>query len=167
MGENRSYGKSVAQTPPDYSFCAGCMSCEIICALGHDGVAGPTRRRLTVQRDIRKMTHTVLTCMQCSDHPCLDACPKKGEAMAIDENGVVYINEDECIGCGLCAKACVFEPSRITFYKNQPKDVRKARKCDMCRTREEGPACVQWCPVRCLYVTAGEERPREMTGGAL
>ena len=152
MDKKRTYGKRVAQTPHDYSFCAGCMSCELICALVHDGVTGPSRRRLSVQRDIRKMTHTVLTCQHCADHPCYDKCPKKGEAMKLDENGVVYINEDECIGCGLCASACVFAPPRIMYIKDQPKEIRKARKCDMCRMRQEGPACVQWCPVRCLYV---------------
>lgn len=155
MDIERTYGRMVAQTPPEYSFCAGCMSCEIVCALVNDGVTGPSHRRLTVQRDIRSMTHSVFTCQHCSDHPCFDKCPKKGEAMCIDENGIVYINEDKCIGCGMCASACVFEPSRITYIKNQQRDIRKARKCDMCRTREEGPACVEWCPVRCLYITEG------------
>lgn len=155
MNEKRTFLKSVAQTPFDYSFCAGCMSCEIVCALTHDGVTGPSRRRLSVRRDIRKMTHEVLTCRHCSDHPCFEACPKKGEAMKIDENGVVYIDEDACIGCGLCAGACVFSPPRINFIKDQPKEIRKARKCDMCHTRPEGPACVEWCPVRCLYVAEG------------
>ena len=159
MDEKRKYGRYVAQTPADYSFCAGCMSCEIICALVHDGVTGPSRRRLSVQRDIRKMTHEVLTCQHCSDHPCYDKCPKKGSAMLLHDDGIVTINEDECIGCGLCAAACVLSPPRITYIKDLPKDIRKARKCDMCRAlesaREEGPACVQWCPVRCLYVTEG------------
>lgn len=157
MDEKRSFGKSVAQTPFEYSFCAGCMSCEVICALVHDGASSPSRRRLSVQRDIRKMTHTVLTCKHCSDHPCYDKCPKKGEAMLIDEEGIVYINENECIGCGLCVKACVFDPPRINIDTLVPVKERKARKCDMCRTRENGPACVEWCPVRCLYVTIGEE----------
>ena len=70
--------------------------------------------------------------------------------MKIDENNIVYIVEENCIGCGLCAKACVFDPPRINVVKSKDKDKRKARKCDMCRTRPEGPACVQWCPVRCI-----------------
>jgi Fe-S-cluster-containing hydrogenase component 2 len=53
----------------------------------------------------------------------------------------------------LCAKACVFDPPRINVVKSKDKDKRKARKCDMCRTRPEGPACVQWCPVRCIGVS--------------
>ena len=70
--------------------------------------------------------------------------------MCIDENNIVYVNEDECVGCGLCQKACVFEPSRINMVKSADKKQRKAKKCDLCRERPEGPACVQWCPIRCI-----------------
>jgi Fe-S-cluster-containing hydrogenase component 2 len=70
--------------------------------------------------------------------------------MCIDENNIVYINEEHCIGCGLCVKACVFDPPRINLVKSADKTLRKAKKCDLCRTRPEGPACVQWCPVRCI-----------------
>ena len=70
--------------------------------------------------------------------------------MRIDENNIVYVNEEECIGCGLCAKACVMTPARISIVKDPDKKKRKAKKCDLCRTRTEGPACVQYCPSRCL-----------------
>jgi carbon-monoxide dehydrogenase iron sulfur subunit len=70
--------------------------------------------------------------------------------MKIDENNIVYIDEENCIGCGLCVKACVFTPSRINFVKSDDKAKKKAKKCDLCRTNPEGPACVKWCPVRCI-----------------
>lgn len=80
--------------------------------------------------------------------------------MCIDENGIVYVNEEECIGCGLCAKACRYEPSLINLVESADKKKRKAKKCDLCRTRPEGPACVQWCQAKCLAVT-GEPLPWE------
>jgi Fe-S-cluster-containing dehydrogenase component len=128
-----------------------------VCALTHDGVVGPGYNRLFVERDIRTMVHTIRSCRQCDDHPCYEKCPKKGDAMRLDENGVVYIVEEACIGCGACARACVFDPPRINFIKDMPKRLRKARKCDLCRDRAEGPACVQWCPVRCIYIRDGKE----------
>lgn len=146
------FGGHVVQIPLELSFCAGCRSCEVICGLVHDKVTGPTRQRLTVKRDIRMMTHEVLTCRHCADHPCYNACPKKDEAMIVGDDGIAVIVDGACIGCGLCHKACRFTPSRINFIKELPRDVRKARKCDMCRERESGPACVEWCPVRCLEV---------------
>jgi Fe-S-cluster-containing hydrogenase component 2 len=155
--DERVYGRRIVQRPPEYSFCAGCESCAVVCALVHGGVVGPSRNRLFVERNIRTMVHTVHACQQCADRPCYEKCPKKGEAMRTDENGVVYIVEEACIGCGLCARACVFEPSRINFVKDAPKAQRKARKCDLCRGRAEGPACVEWCPVCCIRVADGEE----------
>ncbi|MDR1299654.1 MAG: hydrogenase, partial [Oscillospiraceae bacterium] len=83
MNEVRVYGGHIVQTPPEYSFCAGCNSCEAICSLVHDGVVSPSRRRLTVRRDIRTMAHTVYSCQHCSDRPCYEKCPKKGEAMIL------------------------------------------------------------------------------------
>ena len=83
--------------------------------------------------------------------------------MCVDENGTVYINEDECIGCGLCAKKCKLTPSRITMDKKN----RKAHKCDLCRTREGGPQCIKECPVVCLGL-ASDPLPYdpETLGGA-
>lgn len=75
--------------------------------------------------------------------------------MCIDEEGIVYINEAECIGCSLCQKACKFTPSRINMVKSKNKEERKAKKCDLCRGRAEGPACVQWCPAVCLAESTG------------
>lgn len=154
--ETRTYGPHIVQTPAEVSLCAGCTSCEIACTLTHDGLVSPSYNRIFLDRGTRSMIHTVLSCQHCGDHPCYDRCPKKDRAMCLDENGVVYINEAECIGCGLCVKACVFDPPRINFVHSADKAQRKAKKCDLCRTRPEGPACVQWCPVRCLRLEGGE-----------
>ena len=147
---SRTYGKHIVQYPMDYSLCAGCTTCEIVCTLTHDGLVSPSYNRIFVDRGTRSMIHTILSCQQCSDHPCYEAYPKKDKAMCIDENNIVYVNEDECVGCGLCQKACLFTPSRINMVKSDDKKQRKAKKCDMCRERPEGPACVQWCPVKCI-----------------
>ena len=161
-GNKRTYGNHVVQYSPEYSFCAGCTSCEVVCALVHDGLVSPSYNRIFVDRDIRTMVHTILSCQQCADHPCYDKCPKKDSAMKIDENNIVWIDEENCIGCGLCARACVFTPSRINLVRSKDKTERKAKKCDMCRTRPEGPACIEWCPVRCIGESAtSEQTPAE------
>jgi Fe-S-cluster-containing hydrogenase component 2 len=73
--------------------------------------------------------------------------------MLLGEDSIVWINENECIGCGKCVKACSFTPSRINLVKSKDKAKRKAKKCDLCRTQTEGPACVRWCPVRCIGIS--------------
>ena len=150
--ENMAFGRHIVQSPPEHSFCAGCNTCEIVCSLTHDGLVGPCFNRIFVEKDVRTMYHTIHSCKHCPDHPCYEACPKKGEAMLIDSAGLVYINEENCIGCGLCLKSCSFDPPRINMVKSADKHLRKAKKCDLCRTRKEGPACVEWCPVRCISV---------------
>ena len=118
------YGNHVVQYSPEYSLCTGCETCMI------------------------------LSCQQCDDHPCYDACPKKGEAMKIDERGIVYIDETFCIGCGLCAKHCKFQPTRIAMKRDRVRKQWKAVKCDLCRNNPEGPQCIKWCPVRCIGISA-------------
>ena len=149
---NGSAGRYITQLPPEASFCAGCNTCEIVCSLVHDGVVSPGCNRIFVEKNIRTMYHTIHSCRHCSGHPCYNACPKKDKAMIIGNDGIVYIDEENCIGCGLCIKACSQEPPRINIFTGGDKAQRKAKKCDLCRTREEGPACVQWCPVRCISV---------------
>ena len=148
--DTKEYENHIIQYSENYSLCAGCTTCEIVCSLTHDGVVGPRYNRIFLNRGTSSMLHEVLACMHCVDHPCYENCVKKDEAMCLDENNIAYINEEFCIGCGKCMRSCVFEPSRINLVKSKDKTIRKAKKCDQCRTRPEGPACIEWCPVRCI-----------------
>jgi Fe-S-cluster-containing hydrogenase component 2 len=140
-------GNHIVQYPAEYSLCLGCQSCDLVCSLIHDGVTGPAHGRIKMAMpDFKQLRFQILACQQCAEHPCYDACPKKGHAMCIDKQGIVYIQEEFCVGCGLCARACRYTPSRITLDQTE----HKARKCDLCRERPGGPACVEYCPVRCL-----------------
>lgn len=55
----------------------------------------------------------------CGCGACANACPKKAIAIEEDQYGFVYprINEDICIKCGICLKACFFQHNDIT---NEP-----------------------------------------------
>jgi Fe-S-cluster-containing dehydrogenase component len=152
------FNTHIVQYSQDYSLCAGCTSCEVVCSLVHDGLVGPCYNRIFLKRGTTNMLHTVLACMHCEDPSCYKKCPRQGEAMCFDEElGIAYINEEGCIGCGACRRACIFSPSRINLIKSKERSRRKAKKCDLCRTRDEGPACVQWCPVRCIGLS---DQPR-------
>ena len=157
MGDKAAvFRRHIMQASPEHSFCAGCNTCEIVCSLTHDGLVGPGYNRIYVEKDIRNMYHAIHVCRHCLTHPCYDACPRKGEAMIVDEAGIVYVVEEKCNGCGLCQKACIFDPNCINIVKSADKNLRKAKKCDLCRERDGGPACVEWCPVRCLSVSDAE-----------
>ncbi|MBI9008588.1 MAG: 4Fe-4S dicluster domain-containing protein [Tenericutes bacterium] len=44
-------------------------------------------------------------CRGCLAHPCVEVCPTKAVSMV---NGRSVIDQDKCIKCGLCAKACPY-----------------------------------------------------------
>ena len=145
------YGNHIVQYSPEYSLCAGCETCSIMCGLSHEGYTSPSNSRIRVNLGTRSLMHEVLACQQCDDHPCYEICPRKDKAMKIDpETGVVYIVEENCIGCSLCQKKCKFTPSRIQMKMDPDRKKWKAVKCDLCRGNPEGPQCIKWCQVRCI-----------------
>jgi Fe-S-cluster-containing hydrogenase component 2 len=159
--ERNGYGSHVVQYPKEYSMCTGCKSCEIVCSLVHNGEVRISNRRITCELGNPLIpVHTIQSCLHCEDHPCYDACPKQGEAMHLDaETNIVYVDEARCIGCRLCQKACRFEPSRIVMTADKKAKDRRAKKCDLCRTRPEGPACVQWCPALAIGLSDEVDAP--------
>jgi Fe-S-cluster-containing hydrogenase component 2 len=135
--------------------CSACGACEIMCSLWHEGIAGPASARLNIIREPFTHKHHQIICPQCHNPPCYAACPGKDRALCIDGvTGAVYINENECDGCGLCIDACPFDLPRIKL--NAVKKV--AIKCDLCRGREDGPICVEYCPFQALTLQPDKKR---------
>lgn len=171
MKNDREYGNRIVQYSIDYSLCTGCETCSMMCALAHDGIVSPGCNRIQVKLGTRSMIHEILTCQHCEDHPCYESCPRKDSAMMVDENNIVYINEENCIGCGACIRACKFTPPRIVMMKNKDRKKWKAKKCDLCRDNPEGPQCIAWCPVKCIGLSDdsvyidGKIIPRSDEGG--
>jgi Fe-S-cluster-containing hydrogenase component 2 len=141
---NSLKGVHIVQYPREVSLCTGCGGCESVCSLIHHGKVGHATARLFVDRDTIDMMHTVYTCRQCPEHPCYDAC--RSGAMQISDDDIVYIDENLCIGCRQCQKACPYEPKRINYFPEK----KQAQKCDLCRGRAGGPACIADCQVSCL-----------------
>jgi Fe-S-cluster-containing hydrogenase component 2 len=139
----------------DEKTCTGCGICELMCSLYHEGVQGPALARSAIMRQPFTFNHTHSLCQQCSPPNCYLACPLKDEAMRLDTtSGVAYIVEDECTGCGICIDACTFDPPRIKI--NVAKNT--AYKCDLCRGRERGPICIEYCPFQALKLLSGDKR---------
>jgi len=135
----------------DPNKCAGCGVCSLMCSLYHDGEQGPSLSRSGVVRDPFNYEFTFNVCQHCRTPSCYYACPMKDIAQCIDEaTGARYVNEDECIGCGRCVAACPFDPPRVRLHPEKE----TALTCDLCRGRDAGPICVEYCSVRALrYVT--------------
>lgn len=127
--------------------CMGCHSCEVACKQEHGLAVGPRLVRVLEQSP----SFIPIYCHHCAKPPCRDACPV--EAITRNEQGIVLIDEDLCIGCRECLQACPFGAMQFDDFREM------AVKCDLCIDRlsdQQQPACVGVCPTGCIRVSGGE-----------
>ncbi len=139
----------------DPTVCAGCGVCSMMCSLLHEGQVGPLLSRADIVRKPFSYDFTFNVCQQCRTPGCYFACPLKDKARCIDEKtGARYVNEAECIGCGKCIEACPLDPPRTRLHPER----NVAVNCDLCMNRDEGPICVEYCPMHALTYVKKEKR---------
>ena len=139
----------------DASLCAGCGVCGLMCSLYHEKETIVALSRAELVREPFEGSYSMNVCRQCLSPSCYKACPQKDSALCIDNlTGIKYVNPKKCKGCGNCARGCPLTPARI---KLNP-DRRVSFKCDLCRGRENGPICIEYCGQHALAVV------RENTG---
>lgn len=136
---------------PDVDACRGCQACLLGCALAHEGSAAPALARLAVDKDMATYTFSITLCRHCVEPACLAACPTG--AMALDERGVVLLDDELCVRCGACQAAC---PYGAVFYLAGSD---RYIKCDLCAGRESGPVCAALCPTRAIRTVGAEAAP--------
>lgn len=148
------------------SHCLGCKSCELACGLAHAGceIEGAVSEQMKFKPRmsvIQQGNTAVLTqCRQCEDAPCVKVCPN---GSLHQEEGLVKLNRETCIGCKLCTRACPFGSITMTMETVERADGKKsnrtkALKCDLCFSRNkeikaEGCACIQACPTKALSLS--------------
>lgn len=149
----------------DMSACMGCKACMIACKDKHNLPLGIHWRKVIeasggewVENPDTTWEQNVFTyyismsCNHCESPLCVQACPTG--ACAKDENGIVAIDPDKCIGCGYCSWNCPYSSPQLD------KEKRHMTKCDFCKDYlAEGrePACVAACPSRALQVGSKDE----------
>ena len=95
-----------------------------------------------------RTVHFPRSCLHCEEPACVTVCPT-GASYKREEDGIVLVNPDTCIGCKLCSWAC---PYGAREY-DQADGVMK--KCTLCIDKiynenleevDRVPACVSTCP---------------------
>jgi len=95
-----------------------------------------------------QLIHFPKSCLHCDDAPCVTVCPT-GASYKRVEDGIVLVNEADCIGCGLCAWACPYGA------REMDPTAKVMKKCTLCVDRiynetlppeDREPACVRTCP---------------------
>lgn len=128
--------------------CWGCKACQAACKWEHglkpgEGFPIEVFRVEHLDQGQARCSFLPVLCLHCASPACQSACPK--QAVYRDQEGLVQIRQEECIGCGACVKAC---PYGAVEMMTSPDGTKKAVKCDLCRERRSRgyPAsCEQHC----------------------
>ncbi|CUH40885.1 Tetrathionate reductase electron transport protein [Jannaschia seosinensis] len=156
----------------DLDTCVGCHACVIACkGWNTQGTNAPlsdqdpygdasgtflnrihsfqvTPERPGGAAGLPQTVHFPKSCLHCDDAPCVTVCPT-GASFKRAEDGIVLVNENDCMGCGLCAWACPYGAREV----DEAAGIMK--KCTLCVDRihdetrpeeERQPACVRTCP---------------------
>ncbi|MHB9145844.1 MAG: 4Fe-4S dicluster domain-containing protein [Symbiobacteriia bacterium] len=154
----------------DLAKCDGCGQCQVGCNSYHNVPAGQEWVKVYQLKDNDSGAPYYFPrfCNQCDDPPCDKVCPVG--ATFKREDGIVFIDQDRCIGCRFCIAACPYsaryfnwtEPQQTAAEKAQPYDIQMnmphrkgvAEKCLFCPEQlEQGkiPACGQSCIMGAIY----------------
>ena len=155
----------------DLKRCIGCQSCTLSCKAENGTPPGVFWTRVVEsEQGIYPLAYRVfmpLRCNHCSNPPCVPVCPT-GATYQREQDNLVLVDQDVCVGCHACAAACPYQARTIVadyagYYggtqkpyekaKSQRWQVGTAQKCNMCVDRiDQGlkPACVQSCPPNAL-----------------
>ena len=143
----------------DLTRCAGCRTCSVACADLNNTPVGLNLRRViefeggswkksaegTWRQDVFAY-YVSIGCNECADPACVKVCPTKAHFKRA-EDGLVVIDREKCIGCGMCARACPYGVPQLDAKRG------KMLKCDGCVARTSRgmmPVCVESCPERAL-----------------
>ncbi|GAB4504170.1 MAG: hypothetical protein Fur0043_11630 [Anaerolineales bacterium] len=149
----------------DASACTGCKACQMACKDKNNLPPGVLWRRVfevcggSWQQQGEAWTNDVfaynlsIACNHCVHPKCAGVCPTN--AYVQREDGIVYIDESKCMGCGYCNWAC---PYSVPQYNPE---LGRMTKCNFCLdelAQGKPPACVAACPMRVLNYTVVSEQ---------
>ncbi len=162
----------------DVERCIGCDTCAIACKTENNlpddvwwnrvwTVGGAEQHTPAPTEGRPTMWFLTVACQHCENPPCVPVCPT-GATFKRDEDGVVLIDYDKCIGCGACVEACPYDgvrtrnadqidhanPFALGGYAVQPQQPATVSKCTFCEQRlaeDRLPACVEVCPARARF----------------
>jgi len=142
----------------DLKRCIGCYACMIACKQEHFLPLGMMWNKILISQtgkypNITKHMYPVL-CNHCKDPACIKVCPTGATEQR--EDGIVWIDQNKCIGCRYCMIACPYQAR--SYYSEEkeyfpgqgftewekmreilyPLRVGAVYKCNLCMERIDG-----------------------------
>jgi len=157
----------------DLDRCIGCKACAIACKAEFDTRLGVFRSQVMYFEHGKypeaKNDFLPWLCNHCENPPCVPVCPVEPiedmfmgvkfekRATYVRPDGAVLVDQDRCIGCGLCLQNC---PYRVRFFDPGRRsggnpELPPAAKCDYCVHRLDAgvvPSCVNTCQARARII---------------
>ena len=129
----------------DLDRCIGCHGCEIACKNENEVELGSFWNKVVQVGPFGDSPHLhqyflPVMCQQCDDSPCTHVCPTG--ASYRDENNVVLVDKEKCIGCKYCMMAC---PYGVRSWSPSEHVVEKCTLCGQLTSVGEEPKCVAAC----------------------
>jgi Fe-S-cluster-containing dehydrogenase component len=112
----------------DLDKCTACQACSMACRVENNvPFAGPEEADLSrikwwhkVLRLVEgehsnlRITYLPRPCQHCDNPPCVQVCPVA--ATYQDEEGVVRMRYERCVGCRFCASTCPYSVRHFNWY---------------------------------------------------
>lgn len=175
-GEKVRFGMAV-----DLQKCTGCRACTVACK-AENQTPPEVSYNVVLEQEVGQFPNVrrvfmYKPCFHCENPPCTPVCPVAA-TWKREEDGIVVIDYDKCIGCRYCLTACPYGARFIDLGKTytdplQPYEqmaspeygenrvratgsspVGNARKCHFCLHRiYQGmlPACAETCIGRAIH----------------
>ena len=128
--------------------CYGVQACTVACKAEYKVPLGENRSWV---EEVEKGNYPATSrsflprlCNHCDEPACVPVCPT-GATWKREEDGIVVIDKNICIGCKYCVQACPYDMRFVN------EDTGTADKGDFCIHRVSqglNPACVEACPSR-------------------
>ncbi len=92
----------------DLSKCTRCHGCIAACRIEHFLPLSITWPRLIAwEETTEELTTYPVRCNHCQEAPCVKVCPTGATQQR--EDGIVWVDQDMCVGCRYCIIACPYQ----------------------------------------------------------
>jgi molybdopterin-containing oxidoreductase family iron-sulfur binding subunit len=133
----------------DLEHCDGCLDCAVACYTHN--VLWPWQHWIYILSYVDENQHGTnllpILCQHCSNPPCVKVCPVEARFKR-QEDGLVLIDYDTCIGCKYCQIACPYGVNYFQWGEPGP----------------EPPYGVRWGNRKVSGLPPGNEREAHVTG---
>ncbi len=160
----------------DTNRCFGCQNCAVLCKSANNlprnvwwnkvvTVGGDEMDTATGTYPNNTLSYYTKACQHCEQALCVAVCPTGASIKR--EDGIVWVDNEVCIGCKACIEACPYDVRTLIegepeYYFDfatgdldaEPHKNGTVEKCDFCAHRiDKGgtPACMEICNGRARY----------------